>query len=646
MSRPSRAGLFRWGGEDYHCLADLSLWLRLLTRGAAFYCAEALSDFRQHPGQEQRGEGQARVPARAWPHRTHARAGGFLAAPAQYVAALRAAHAFASQTDFQPGFARGSQSACAKSCARSMPRSPAPTRDRFPRPYNRAFVPVEERDAHFPQLVLTLQDYNRAFVRSKSAMRTFRSSSLLQDYWGRQGCAILQPYDMEVGAGTSHTATFLRSLGPEPWRAAYVQPSRRPKDGRYGENPNRLQHYYQFQVVLKPSPPDILELYLGSLEAVGFDLGANDVRFVEDDWENPTLGAWGLGWEVWMNGMEITQFTYFQQVGGLDCKPITGEITYGLERLAMYLQGVENVYDLVWTPGITYRDVYHQNEVEQSGLQLRARRCEGPLPALRRPRGGRPAPDGSRARAAGVRAGAEGGAHVQPARRARGDLGHRAAGLHRPHPQARPGGRAKLLRVARAPRLSDARQGRRQGGRMSTEPLVVELLCEELPPRALARLGAAFAEGIRAGLAKRGLVEEPGDALLFATPRRLAVGLRACARLGARSTWSEADARAVGLDAPASPRPRSRRSSQALGLAGIGPAALKRRMDGKAETLFADTMTPGVRSRRRCRRRSTRRSRAADPEGDELPARRRRDHGAVRAAGARLVALHGARSSR
>src|SRR6187397_1055376 len=198
-------------------------------------------------------------------------------------------------------------------------------------------------------------------------MKTFQNViQRLMEYWGRQGCALLQPYDMEVGAGTSHTATFLRSLGPEPWRAAYVQPSRRPKDGRYGDNPNRLQHYYQFQVVLKPSPPDILELYLGSLQAVGFDLGKNDVRFVEDDWENPTLGAWGLGWEVWMNGMEITQFTYFQQVGGLDCKPITGEITYGLERLAMYLQGVENVYDLVWTPGITYRDVYHQNEVEQS----------------------------------------------------------------------------------------------------------------------------------------------------------------------------------------------------------------------------------------------------------------------------------------
>ncbi len=204
-------------------------------------------------------------------------------------------------------------------------------------------------------------------------MLTFQQLILrLQEYWDAQGCALLQPYDMEVGAGTSHTATFLRALGPEPWKAAYVQPSRRPKDGRYGQNPNRLQHYYQYQVVLKPAPANILELYLGSLEALGFDLKKNDVRFVEDDWENPTLGAWGLGWEVWLNGMEVTQFTYFQQVGGIDCKPITGEITYGLERLAMYLQGVENVYDLVYAkgqngaPDIKYGDVFHQNEVEQS----------------------------------------------------------------------------------------------------------------------------------------------------------------------------------------------------------------------------------------------------------------------------------------
>ncbi len=194
----------------------------------------------------------------------------------------------------------------------------------------------------------------------------------LQSYWDAHGCALLQPYDIEVGAGTSHPATFLRAIGPEPWRAAYVQPSRRPKDGRYGENPNRLQHYYQYQVVLKPAPSNIQECYLDSLKALGLDLTQHDVRFVEDDWENPTLGAWGLGWEVWLNGMEITQFTYFQQVGGLDCAPVLGEITYGIERLAMVLQNVENVYDLIWTRDpatqrpLTYGDVFHQNEVEQS----------------------------------------------------------------------------------------------------------------------------------------------------------------------------------------------------------------------------------------------------------------------------------------
>jgi len=198
-------------------------------------------------------------------------------------------------------------------------------------------------------------------------MLTFQQIILrLQAFWDQQGCALLQPYDMEMGAGTFHTATFLRAIGPEPWKAAYVQPSRRPKDGRYGENPNRLQHYYQYQVVLKPSPPDIQDLYLRSLDMLGIDPHQNDIRFVEDDWESPTLGAWGLGWEVWLNGMEVTQFTYFQEVGSLPCKPVLGEITYGLERLAMYLQGVENVFDLVWTEGLTYRDVYHQNEVEQS----------------------------------------------------------------------------------------------------------------------------------------------------------------------------------------------------------------------------------------------------------------------------------------
>ena len=196
----------------------------------------------------------------------------------------------------------------------------------------------------------------------------------LQQYWADQGCVILQPYDMEMGAGTFHPATFLRAIGPEPWNTAYVQPCRRPTDGRYGENPNRLQHYYQFQVMLKPSPKNIQELYLGSLEMLGIDTLVHDVRFVEDNWESPTLGAWGLGWEVWLNGMEVTQFTYFQQVGGLECKPVTGEITYGLERIAMYLQGVKSLFDLVWTEGpqgvVTYGDVFHQNEVEQSAYNF------------------------------------------------------------------------------------------------------------------------------------------------------------------------------------------------------------------------------------------------------------------------------------
>jgi glycyl-tRNA synthetase alpha chain len=198
-------------------------------------------------------------------------------------------------------------------------------------------------------------------------MLSFQSLILkLNAFWDRQGCVLLQPYDMEVGAGTFHTATFLRAIGPEPWKAAYVQPSRRPKDGRYGENPNRLQHYYQYQVVLKPSPADIQEIYIASLQELGIDPREHDIRFVEDDWESPTLGAWGLGWEVWLDGMEVTQFTYFQEVGSLSCKPVLGEITYGLERLAMYLQGKESIYDLVWTPGVSYGDVYHQNEVEQS----------------------------------------------------------------------------------------------------------------------------------------------------------------------------------------------------------------------------------------------------------------------------------------
>jgi glycyl-tRNA synthetase alpha chain len=216
-----------------------------------------------------------------------------------------------------------------------------------------------------PDIVHTHQPFRQSIIV------TFQQLILaLQHYWADQGCVIMQPYDMPMGAGTFHSATFLRAIGPEPWAAAYVQPSRRPTDGRYGDNPFRLQHYYQFQVVIKPSPDNIQELYLGSLRALGIDPLVHDIRFGEDNWESPTLGAWGLGWEVWLNGMEVTQFTYFQQAGGIDCKPVTGEITYGLERIAMYLQNVDSVYDLVWTEGsqgrVTYGDVFHQNEVEQS----------------------------------------------------------------------------------------------------------------------------------------------------------------------------------------------------------------------------------------------------------------------------------------
>lgn len=211
-----------------------------------------------------------------------------------------------------------------------------------------------------------MQDYD---------LQTFQGLILsLQKFWADQGCVIVQPLDMEVGAGTFHPMTFLRAVGPEPISSAYVQPCRRPTDGRYGENPNRLQHYYQFQVMLKPSPANIQELYLESLKQIGFDPLIHDIRFVEDNWESPTLGAWGLGWEVWLNGMEVTQFTYFQQVGGLECKPVTGEITYGLERLAMYVQGVDSIYDLVWANGpfgkVTYGDIFLQNEVEQSAFNF------------------------------------------------------------------------------------------------------------------------------------------------------------------------------------------------------------------------------------------------------------------------------------
>ena len=205
-----------------------------------------------------------------------------------------------------------------------------------------------------------------------SAAPSFQELILtLQQFWAEKGCVVLQPYDVEVGAGTFHPATTLRALGPKPWNAAYVQPSRRPTDGRYGENPNRLQHYYQFQVILKPSPPDIQDVYLDSLNALGIDAANHDIRFVEDDWESPTLGAWGLGWEVWCDGMEVTQFTYFQQVGGFDCHPVSGEITYGLERLAMYVQGIDNVYDLDWNgQGVTYGEVFLESERQFSAYNF------------------------------------------------------------------------------------------------------------------------------------------------------------------------------------------------------------------------------------------------------------------------------------
>ena len=369
-------------------------------------------------------------------------------------------------------------------------------------------------------------------------MSTFQQLVLrLQDYWDRKGCAILQPYDMEVGAGTSHTATFLRALGPEPWRAGYVQPSRRPKDGRYGDNPNRLQHYYQFQVVLKPSPPDILDLYLDSLHAVGFDLKKNDVRFVEDDWENPTLGAWGLGWEVWLNGMEITQFTYFQQVGGIDCKPITGEITYGLERLAMYLQGVENVYrprvDRVRTGGRTQLPTATcTTRTRWSSRPTTSSTADVPsaVPALRRTTKTE-AKHLMHAQLAlpGLRAGAQGRAHVQPAD-ARGAISvtERAAYI----------GRIRTLARAVAQSYHESRERlgfpMLEGGGLMAATLLVELFTEELPPKALERLGHAFAEGIEGGhRKKRGLLEAIGHVMRIAAPRRLAWPSAACCRLGA-----------------------------------------------------------------------------------------------------------------
>ncbi|MDX1252690.1 MAG: glycine--tRNA ligase subunit beta [Gammaproteobacteria bacterium] len=360
----------------------------------------------------------------------------------------------------------------------------------------------------------------------------------LQNYWAAQGCVILQPYDMEVGAGTFHPATFLRAIGPEPWRTAYVQPSRRPTDGRYGENPNRLQHYYQFQVILKPSPLDIQDLYLGSLKMLGIDPLVHDIRFVEDNWESPTLGAWGLGWEVWLNGMEVTQFTYFQQVGGLECWPVTGEITYGLERIAMYLQGVESVFDLTWTNGpqgkVSYGDVFHQNEVEMSTYNFEHAdtaalfawfdTCERESGKLIE--AGLPLP------AYEMVLKASHTFNLLDARRAI-SVTERQRYILRVRTLARTVAESYHQRrealgfpLAQKDREKIPEEREKKGASFPSisgerRDLLVEIGTEELPPKALKTLIEAFCAGIVAGLAKAGL--EHGMVRHYATPRRLAV---------------------------------------------------------------------------------------------------------------------------
>eukprot|EP01030_Chromulinospumella_sphaerica_P000459 gene459-454_t len=412
-------------------------------------------------------------------------------------------------------------------------------------------------------------------------MLTFQQIILkLQSYWDAQGCALLQPYDMEVGAGTSHTATFLRAIGPEPWKAAYVQPSRRPKDGRYGENPNRLQHYYQYQVVLKPAPANILELYLGSLEALGFDLKKNDIRFVEDDWENPTLGAWGLGWEVWLNGMEVTQFTYFQQVGGIDCKPATGEITYGLERLAMYLQGVDNVYNLKWTDTLSYGDVYKQNEVEQSTYNFEHSDADFLFTAfnahekqakyLMEQQLALPAYEQV------LKA-----AHSFNLLDARGAISvtERAAYIGR------------IRNLARAVAQSYYESRERLGFPMAPR--------EWLPPKALQKLGDAFATVLGDQLKALGLASASSVVTPFASPRRLAAHVTAVADKAAdKAVQQKLMPVTVGLQADGNATPALLKKLQALGADVSNPAAavaaLKRAQDGKAEALFYDSVVPGA----------------------------------------------------
>ena len=362
--------------------------------------------------------------------------------------------------------------------------------------------------------------------------RTFQDLIFaLQRYWAERGCVILQPYDMEMGAGTFHTATFLRAVGPEPWSAAYVQPSRRPTDGRYGDNPFRLQHYYQFQVAIKPSPDDFQELYLGSLRSLGFDPLVHDIRFVEDNWESPTLGAWGLGWEVWLNGMEVSQFTYFQQVGGLDCRPVMGEITYGLERLAMYIQGKESIFDIVWTEGpfgtVTYGDVFHQNEVEQSAYNFEKadaavllRQFETHEAACRRL-----LEDKLVLPAYEQMVKASHSFNLLDARRAVS-----VTERQRLHPAGADAGARRCRGLPRKPGGAAAFRcsSRRAASRvMGTRDLLFELRTEELPPRTLQTLSSALTEGIVKGLDAAGIAH--GKARGFATPRRLAVLVSACA---------------------------------------------------------------------------------------------------------------------
>ena len=445
-----------------------------------------------------------------------------------------------------------------------------------------------------------------AKTAEKALPQTFQDLILaLQRYWAEQGCVLLQPYDMEVGAGTFHTATFLRALGPEPWNAAYVQPSRRPTDGRYGDNPFRLQHYYQFQVVMKPSPDDIIERYLGSLVALGIDPLVHDIRLVEDNWESPTLGAWGLGWEIWLNGMEVTQFTYFQQAGGLDCRPVTGEITYGLERLAMYLQGVESVYDLVWTDGaagrVTYGDVYHQNEVEQSAFNFehadiaslfvefdqREKNCKAlleaalPLPAYEQTLKASHVFNLLDARKAisvterqryilRVRALARAVASAYFASReaqgfptaARGDcpLRHRFRG-HCPHEEAP----------------------------MNRHDFLVEIGAEEMPPKSLVALGEAFRDGVVAGLDAAGLSH--GAAHAYFTPRRLAVQV---AKLLDRQPEQQIERRGPPVSAAFDAAGKPTRAATAFAdSCGVAVDELTRINDAKGEFLFCRTTRPG-----------------------------------------------------